>query len=186
VDLKWALRLDSDAARDRGTIAHAWLEQIGWIEDGIPEDVELRRIACELRPRIADDDLERLLTDFHGWLEKATVRETLSRAAYGDEARVETELAFAGRAGDSIVRGFIDRLVLLGPSGSPHGAEVIDFKTDVLAEDTEEFERRAAFYAPQLQAYREAVANAFGLGLESVAGQLVFLEAGAVWTPRDA
>jgi len=186
VDLRWALRLDSAPARDRGTIAHLWLEQIGWIEDGIPEDEDLRRIARELRPRIAADDLECLLADFHGWLEKPTVREALSRTAYGDEARVETELAFAGRAGDAVVRGLIDRLILLGPSDSPGAAEVVDFKTDVVTEDTEELERRAAFYAPQLQAYREAVANAFGLGLQSVAGRLVFLEAGAVRVPRDA
>jgi ATP-dependent exoDNAse (exonuclease V) beta subunit len=178
VDLRWALRLDSAPARDRGTIAHAWLERIGWIEDGAPEDEELRRIARELRPRIADDDLGRLLTDFHRWLEKPTVREALSRAAYGEEARVETELSFAVRAGDAVLRGFIDRLILLGPSDSPHSAEVIDFKTDAVGEDSVELERRAAFYAPQLQAYREAVAHAFGLGLKSVTGRLVFLEAG--------
>ncbi len=144
----------------------------------MPEDEDLRRIARELRPRITDDDLGRLLTDFHGWLEKPTVRETLSRTAYGEEARVETELAFAVRAGDAVMRGLIDRLILLGPPDSPHSAEVIDFKTDVVAQDSEELEGRAAFYAPQLQAYREAVASAFGLGLESVTGRLVFLEAG--------
>ena len=40
------LRLDNAAALARGTMIHAWFEQIAWLDDGLPSPETLRRIAA--------------------------------------------------------------------------------------------------------------------------------------------
>jgi ATP-dependent exoDNAse (exonuclease V) beta subunit len=61
------------------------------------------------------------------------------------------------------------------------GAEVLDFKTDVLdASDPEAVEEKVAFYRPQIDAYRTAVAGRYGLDPSAVSGKLLFLRPGVV------
>ncbi|MDT8436229.1 MAG: UvrD-helicase domain-containing protein [Gemmatimonadota bacterium] len=183
VDLAWLLRLGGDLARRRGTIAHAWLERIRWMEDGLPTESELREVVHAAWPNAPATEVERLRADFDRWLAAPAVRDVLSRRAYASDARVETELPFVHRTGDRMLHGILDRLVLLGPGEGVREAEVIDFKTDAVGPDEAELERRAAWYAPQLEAYRAAVADAFGLAPGQVRGRLVFLDAGRTWTP---
>jgi ATP-dependent exoDNAse (exonuclease V) beta subunit len=114
-------------------------------------------------------------------MERPAILGALSRAAYPEGARVERELPFLHREPGGILQGFIDRLVLVEEAGRVVSAEVLDFKTDgVDAADAEAVEARVAYYRPQIDAYRTAVAGRYGLDLPSVTGKLLFLRPGLV------
>jgi len=76
--------------------------------------------------------------------------------------------------------GIIDRLVLYkGKSGGIERAEIIDFKTDRVADDG--IEAAAAHHASQLDHYRRALAKALDIEAKSIAIQLAFTSACRVW-----
>ena len=80
------------------------------------------------------------------------------------------------RDGDTILRGTIDRLVVLYDDDRPVAADVLDFKTDqpsVIAD-------RVAEYRPQLEAYRRAVAGLFHLEPARVSARLAFVQLGMI------
>jgi len=175
------LRIDT-TAMDEGTLVHAWMEAIGWIEDGEPADATLRRVARRTAPHLRPDRLEALLARFRGWLATPSIRAALSRAEYAAGAMVRREVAFVAAEGDGLLEGFIDRLVLVpAADGAPQRAEVLDFKTDRIEPgDRGALDTRAAAYRPQLDAYRRGVHAAFGIPPERVTAKLLFLHAGAV------
>lgn len=82
------------------------------------------------------------------------------------------------------MRGSIDRLVLRydapedktgGKYGNiPAEVEIIDFKTDRISSDPEKLKERSAHYAPQLEAYRTAVAKLYGISPASIRTRLLF------------
>lgn len=184
VDLRERLRLDGGAAREHGTLVHAWCEEIEWLDDGTPDDERLLRIARRLAPTLAEADVLELAARFRGWLAKREIAAALSRAAYPAGARVERECRFVRRAGDVIVEGIMDRLVLWGGDGRVEGAEILDYKTDAVAPgDAEALTQRTALYRPQLAAYRDAVAEMYGLDPEEIGAKLLFLRAGIVVEP---
>lgn len=78
VDLAFQLRLDAGAALLRGSVVHAWCEQIEWIEDGTPEDEALRAVARRVAPGMRDEDVSELIQEFRGWMEGAEIRAALS------------------------------------------------------------------------------------------------------------
>jgi len=185
VDLAFHLKLDAGPALQRGSVVHAWCEEIEWIEDGIPEDDTLRAVAREVAPGISDADVSGFIEEFRGWLEVEEIRQALSRDGYATEAgatvRVENELPFARRVGSDIQEGFIDRLVLTERDGKVVEAEVLDFKTDrIAAGDEAGLVERVEHYRPQIEAYCAVVRERFGLEEEAVRGTLLFLGAGAV------
>ena len=60
----------------------------------------------------------------------------------------------------------------------PVGADVIDFKTDVLS--VEALADRVDHYRPQLEAYRQAASRFLGLPPERISLRLVFVALGVV------
>jgi ATP-dependent exoDNAse (exonuclease V) beta subunit len=80
VDLASQLRLGDASRLERGTLLHAWFQEIEWLDDARPAEELLRRIAA--RPEFRRLDLEKLLAEFHAALEKPAVREVLSRSTY--------------------------------------------------------------------------------------------------------
>ena len=46
VDLAFHMKLDAGPALQRGSVVHAWCEQIEWIEDGVPDDDALHADAA--------------------------------------------------------------------------------------------------------------------------------------------
>ena len=66
-------------------------------------------------------------------------------------------------------------------TGVPVGADVIDFKTDVIT--AEALAERVDHYRPQLEAYRQAVSHLLGLPLEQISIRLVFVALGVVEYP---
>jgi ATP-dependent exoDNAse (exonuclease V) beta subunit len=180
VDLRGLLRLEREAA-DRGTLAHAWFETIGWLEDGAPADDHLRALAVSAAPDLAMEAIETLRARFRSWLDLPDIRYLLLRSSYPAGAEVEREVPFLHRADGRMVEGTIDRLILVRQDGKVVAAEVIDFKTDALApDDPDALTQRARRYAPQLDAYRAAVRTWYDLPADAVKARLVFVDAGAV------
>ncbi|MCX7426725.1 MAG: UvrD-helicase domain-containing protein [Planctomycetia bacterium] len=197
VDLALQLRLDTSGAADRGTLMHAWFEQIAWLEDGLPDDESLRRIAEKLGPRT---DLDELLSQFHAALERPAIADALRRATYhqpaADDARsavhagpevadprweVLRERRFALRDGESILTGSIDRLVILYNGPVAIGADVLDYKTDAIGpNDPAAIDEKLNHYRPQLDAYRRAVSAMYKLPPERVSARLAFVSVGVI------
>ncbi|MGW8266607.1 MAG: UvrD-helicase domain-containing protein, partial [Longimicrobiales bacterium] len=182
VDLSALLRMDlSGSARERGILIHAWCERIGWIEDGLPDETELRAIARERAPGVPADRVAEWLSAFRRWMSVPEISDTLSRSRYPEGGRVERELPFLHRGPDGILQGFIDRLVILEEGERVVGAEVLDFKTDLLdGSDPEAVAAKVAYYRPQMEAYREAVVGRYGLPPSAVTARLLFLRPGLV------
>ena len=182
LDLATHLRLDlKGQARLRGTVVHAWCEEVEWLEDGPFEEAALMARAQKEAPGLGEDRLREWLADFRDWMKAPDIREALSRDTYPSGARVERELPFLHRLPDGILQGYIDRLVLLEEEGRVVAAEVLDFKTDQIDEsDAQALEDRIARYRPQIDAYREAVAGRYGLEMEQVSGKLLVLRLGLV------
>jgi ATP-dependent helicase/nuclease subunit A len=181
VDLAYVLRLGAAAARDRGSIVHLWFEQVGWVEDGVPEYDRLAELARRIDPDIGDDAIAALASRFADWLEVPTVRALLSRTGFVEGASVACEVPFIHRDGHVMLEGIIDRLVLDSADGRAAAAHIIDYKTDAItAGDAETLAARVDHYRPQLEAYRRAVAGMYGIELDRIRASLVFLERGAV------
>lgn len=183
VDLRERLRLGGDAAREHGTLVHAWCEEIEWLDDGLPDDERLLQIARRIAPALAEPDVLELAARFRGWVAQPEIAAALRRASYPAGARVERERRFVRRAGDVIVEGIIDRLVLWGADGRIEGAEVLDFKTDAIDGGEEVLAARTALYRPQLAAYRDAVAALYGLDPDRIRVKLLFFRPGVVVEP---
>jgi ATP-dependent exoDNAse (exonuclease V) beta subunit len=211
VDLASQLRLGDTSRLERGTLLHAWFQQIEWLDDARPAEDLLRRIAA--RPEFRGLDVAKLLAEFYAALEKPAVRAVLSHssplppgeapatmlrtvpgypgvrgapratpAAAHPRWQVFRERPFAVRDSDAILSGQIDRLVLLYDADQLVAADVVDYKTDALAAgDPQAVAARAEIYRPQLEAYRRAVSKLYRLAPERISARLLFIEPGVVW-----
>lgn len=172
------------AARRRGTLVHEWCRTVGWLDEageGLPPDAELLAVGRRVAPEMAEGDLGDLLDRFRAWLEDSEIRRALSRED-DDERSVtlEREWPFAVRRGDEIVRGSVDRLVLVeGEGGEVERARILDFKTGRIGTPGQ-IPKLVIRYRPQIEAYRDAVSRAYGLETDRIDAELVFLEAGRV------
>ena len=199
IDLAEWLRPRAAAAFDRGSLMHAWLELVEWLDDGEPGDALLREKAATMTT--GDLNVEALAVDFRRALDRPAIRALLTRATYqkkpsgrGPEAilhagptmsqprwEVWRERPFALRDAEAILAGRIDRLVVLFDGEQPVAADVLDFKTDAVgARDREALDARVEFYRPQLEAYRRAAARLVGLDPSKTLARLVFTEPGVV------
>ncbi len=196
LDLAYLLRLDSSGALERGTVFHAWFEQIEWLDDGLPDDSALQDVALKLGASLGL--AARWLKEFREMLARPATRDCLSRAEYARHApwaangapgaawkpselsyQVSRERRFAVRDGDAILTGSLDRLVLIRHGGRLAAAEVLDFKTDALSpHDLQQREAVVSRYRPQLAAYRRAVSQLTGMPAEQVFARLLFVEPG--------
>jgi len=177
VDLGMLLRLS--AAAGRGSVAHRWFEEISWLEDGVPGEDALLAIAREVDSGLSDEETAALLVSFREWLTLPKLARLLQRAAWPHGSSVAHEVPFLAREGDTMVEGFIDRLVLTRTDGRVTSAALIDFKTDAVS-GRAEVEERTSHYTPQVEAYRRAVCRMYGLEPAAVEAWLVFVEAGDV------
>jgi ATP-dependent exoDNAse (exonuclease V) beta subunit len=186
---------ESSLGADRGTLWHAWLEQIEWLDDGEPSNDDLLRVARRLPPTRLDLAAE--LAAFRKLLSGPPLRELLNRSTYSaglagwhpaatavgrGTARlvVEREQRFAIREDNAVLTGAIDRLVLVCRGDTAVAADVLDFKTDQITRDKQQIAERVAWYGPQLAGYRRAVAALFGVEEAHVRLRLVFVIPGAV------
>jgi ATP-dependent helicase/nuclease subunit A len=191
VPAAFALRAKSAIALNTGTLIHAWLEQIEWLDDGLPSDAALRAVADKLRPEIGDfsSHLDTLLARFRQQLAAPAIAAALKRSYYshhaGADLQVFRERQFAVRLGDELLDGSIDRLVHIRQRGRLIAADILDFKTDELpVGHPAALAEKLDFYRPQLEAYRSAAAQFLKLDPRHMTARLVFLTAGLVQTIR--
>jgi ATP-dependent exoDNAse (exonuclease V) beta subunit len=187
---------------NRGSVFHAWFEQIEWLEDGLLDDTALRGIG--LRIGATESEVDQWQRQFHTKLENPRLRAMLSRATYqsvheapwAGRPEIASDLAgappvlevfrerpFAVRLRDTLLSGTFDRLLLIknGPTHRLVAAEVLDYKTDAVAVgDPQAVANIVDRYRPQLSAYREAVCRMFGLSNQRVMTRLAVIEAGEV------
>ena len=136
---------------------------------------------------MSDAAVEAAVAAFSATLEQPEVQALLAREAQevpdGAELEVSNERVFSlvltdEEGSEYFANGSIDRLVLTLEDGAPIAAEVIDFKTDRVT--AEEVPARAEHHAPQMNAYRRAVAAMYDLAPEKVTLRLAFLTPGVV------
>ena len=173
------LSLTGGGGRRVGTIIHAWLETLSWIETWDPEPAALHTLGANVVPDLSLKESKALQDTLMEWVASGEVRSRLRKDAYPRGSQVLTEVPFAVRLEGSIYQGRVDRVVLIREEGRLVGAEVLDFKTDQLSPGDEEGLRRAAEgYQGQMRVYCGAVATLYGLPFEKVNGTLVFLPLG--------
>jgi ATP-dependent helicase/nuclease subunit A len=191
--------LDNPVGRVQGTILHAWLETIEWLKAGteLPDDEQLRALASRaVTMPLADSFLRPLMAEWRALLTDARLQTIFHQADYVAssasaawshplraavaagtvQVQVYREQRFAYRAGDELVTGIVDRLIIIRERGLVVAAEVIDYKSDEVADD-ESIVSKCARYEPQLRQYREAIAETWKIPSELIRSRLVFLRA---------
>jgi ATP-dependent exoDNAse (exonuclease V) beta subunit len=175
------------------------LAEIAWLDDGLPSDEKLGRIAARLRgdSGISTGQIIAHMARFREQLAAKAVAEVLSRRFYdspgnmglkmkawpagGVDPIAHRERAFALQQEHKLMTGSIDRLVIVRSGGKPIAADVIDFKTDEIPPgDKRALAEKVEFYQPQMEAYRGAVGELLGIDAEQIGARLVFLSAGCV------
>lgn len=195
VQVENVLQLQNRGALARGTLIHAFFEQVNWLDEGTPSLEQLQRIAAPFQREGLNTD--EMVQQFRRMLSAPEIDAALRREAYRsltwlDQAgggyqvhsfrlEVHNEFRFAVRRGDELLTGAIDRLVLIIRDNRVVGAEVIDFKTDSVAADDElGIEDTVEHYRPQQDAYRQAVSQMYQLPLDKVRLRLLLVSPGLV------
>ena len=180
--LAQAIAIGGGRAADRGTAIHALFEQVGFLEDGVPDEALLDRALRRVLPRRDGAWRAERLAEFRTMLARPAIARVLARPADGP-AQVWQERRFVSVDGGAVRQGVIDRLVAVGASGSWTRAEIVDFKTDALDGDPPSrasLEAKTALYRGQMMAYREEVARQLGLSPQAISAKLVFTSGGVV------
>ncbi len=170
-------RLDT-AARDRGSVLHAWLQRVSWLDEPLPTDIELLTIGNAIAPRKDRAWFLELAEDFRRKLQQPNTASVLARPQ--GEVLLQREQPFAVKLGDRMVHGRMDRLEI---HRLPQGATqiiVTDFKTDAVPREA--VPTRAAHYGEQMRAYAEAVSVMLNVPLTSITARLLFVEPDSVYS----
>ena len=177
------LSLTGGRGRRVGTIIHAWLETLSWLETWAPEPADLLAMGAKVVSDFSAQECTALHSTLREWLASEEVGARLRQDAYPTGSEVITELPFALKLRGTLYQGRVDRVVLVREGPKFVAAEVLDFKTDALTPGDEEGLKRAAEdYQSQIEVYRSAVATLYGLPVERVTGTLVFLTLGRLTT----
>jgi ATP-dependent exoDNAse (exonuclease V) beta subunit len=177
------LKIEPVHGLERGSLLHAWCEEIGWIEDGLPQKQRLLEIASSLG--WSPERCQKELDQFFKLLRSpgAAIFRRSRLGAHGPNATVRCEWAFATTAmhGEErvVLAGQIDRLVTWEKEGRVVGAEVVDFKTDAVSPEglwQQAFLERVEHYSPQIRAYGAAVSKLWRLPQNAVQLSLFFTE----------
>lgn len=168
---------DNEGAKRYGTLVHAWMEAVGFIdEDTLPNGADLRRIAGKVYPGADPGWLEERLTWFNRLLTEPEAHRVLARQGASECWR---ERSFAVYDGKELLRGCFDRVaVFRDESGQATRAELVDFKTDrVGPEGTGPL---VTHYQPQMRAYRRAIGQLLHLETRAISAKLWFVGTGEV------
>ena len=187
-----------DKSFQDGTALHACFESIGWLEDGVPGSSQTARIVgrtvsnSQERERITKRFTQIINHDFtKALLSRSTYEKSFSEFAnrFGGVISAaantnglsapnwkvfrERPFSFTDKKDnrEQLVRGTIDRLVLLYDGDRLVAADVIDFKTDAYKPSAETFEE----YRSQLGEYRKAIEQQFKLPREKITLRLAFV-----------
>ena len=155
-----AIRFAPVSGADLGTELHQMFEKIDFIESGF--DPEEFCAACNTGNEAAKI--------FCAAMEKdSPVRELFKHP--GKECEVWREKRFIRKkAGNKIVPGAFDRVVIFRENGEISAAQIIDFKSDRM-DNREDF----LIYAPQLASYRESLSSLLDLPEEKISCRICAL-----------
>ena len=174
------LRATHVASMRVGSLIHGWFEQVTWLEDGLPGDelwYELGR-----RHGVESSELEQAKQQAESIIHNDSIHKLFSRRSYesrypGATVRVHREYPFAMLEQNRLIRGVIDRVVIVTQNNEFVAAEVIDFKTDKVVDDAH-LQRLIDRYALQVEMYRRATAQRYRSELHGIKGRLLFLDIG--------
>jgi ATP-dependent helicase/nuclease subunit A len=169
VSLETLLRPLPRGALERGTLVHAWLEELEWLPPdgeewaapGTREWERLLGLAREAAPGLTDP--APVLAELQAWLRAPSIGALLTRSEYPEGTLVEQELPFMARDAEGILRGVADRVLRVPDRGGTR-LVVVDWKTDRIADGDDGFEARVRHYRPQMEAYCRALARLEGIG----------------------
>jgi len=169
------LAIGHSDARDRGKALHVLFEQVSWIDAFFADDPLLAATVRRVVPRRSVSWISDRVSDFRRAIAKPGIRAALSMPTPRDATvELHRELPFARMVNGRVQSGFIDRLVLhRDADGQLSHADLIDFKTDEI--EPVEVQTRRAAYRSQLETYRAAVSEMFGLSADNVRMTLLFV-----------
>lgn len=151
------LSVSSGAGLRFGSEVHALFERVEWLDGVVPE--------------LGDSDAATLVRKTLGQ------PEVMALFARPKKGKLFREQAVEGILDGVWVSGVIDRLVVnYDANSSPISAKIIDFKTDVVDDESVLVER----YAKQLKTYQGMVALTLGLSLDAVSVVMVATHLGRV------
>ena len=182
-----------ESALERGTLIHAWMETIPWLSDELPDVHRMNRVAIQLGSKLVDQD--QALEEFHRIIRRPAIRSLLIERDYEVDIRqwmtsrdlpipepirieARNEQRITVEEDGQFVNGEIDRLLLVFSGENIVAADIVDYKTDRI-ETASDHQRLGENYRPQLEAYREAVARAFGVERKAIRTRLFLLRADA-------
>ena len=192
VKLRDILGVGDDAmAMERGTLLHACFERVQWLDQAVPTEEELyehlektsidsvlkRKAIKEFFNAIKKGSFPQLL-DFKRYREQYLVQfsDAGNRMEVSNERRIAATIS--GTDTTELIEGVVDRLVLVYENDVLVAADVIDFKSDAIAQH--ELAAKVAAYSPQLSAYRAAISVSLGIPPSSISTRLAFISTGDV------
>lgn len=180
-------RASANDSAVRGTVLHAWLQQIRWRSDKPPTDEQLRDVAEPLlRERGVAANWSEWLADFRRIVSRPDLVELFQKSRYAMwgpvQLTVENERPFATRIDATLWTGSMDRVVLGWNGPRVVAAEIIDYKSDELPDSPtrDDWDSRVESYRPQMEAYRRALAHSLELDATAISVRLVFVGTGGV------
>lgn len=162
------LNLKSTGGQQYGSALHAMLEQVGFVDEGVPDQAELRKACAPFRvPGLTSDQLAEQL---HRALQQPHAQALLQRQGADELWR---ERRFMARLDQRLVTGSFDRVHLWHQDGKLRRAWIIDYKTDRV--DDASLGRVTQRYADQLQLYRQALSAMLRLNPDAIRASLYFV-----------
>lgn len=156
-----------------GTVVHAMLEQVGFIDEALPDAGKLNDAARSVGA--AGIDIDQAIQSIQSALQQPVAQSLFQRNGADELWR---ERRFMVRLDDRLITGSFDRVHLWHNEGKSERALLIDYKTDRV--DDASIDAKVAGYADQLRLYRAALSAMLGLDPTAISTKLYFIGDGRV------
>lgn len=164
-----------------GSLIHHLLEQSHWqasspaialelLHSDFPREKSLHQEAVSIVCHAFDQ------SEFADLFDETATRKRLG-CKKSDELTLEVEVPILTQVSDQKFHGVIDRMVLIKAGGKIISAELIDFKTDSAAKNASDL---IESYREQMDRYRQAVHNGWGIPLKDLQVRLAHVNSGTV------
>lgn len=173
-DVRDLLDLDPTGPHLRGSLIHAWLELIEWLDGDspLPDDAALIAVAHRVAPGVGEGWLTDQIGCFRETLGHRAVRQALVQPSSPHD--LWRERRFAVELGGNLIEGAFDRVTTFREQGVAVGAELIDFKTNRI--DPQQADELLETYRGQIETYRKALAKILQLDFRAVRAALLLWE----------
>ena len=176
---------------DQGTLLHHWFEQIEWLTCPIQEAWLSEHTPNALRHRMGEERVHNAMTLLLDSIQSNEIQQLLTQPSSNVEVHQEYPFFARLQKGTSLgllsieettdMSGTIDRLVIeRDTNGKPIRAEVIDWKSDLVNENT--IVEKIQYYEPQLATYVLSLSFILGIETDAIQAKLVFIRTGKIAT----